>query len=213
MSTPSLLAPPAETDLKSHLKGLDHSDSGKWHTLGAPAHLSLYPTEGTLVAPFAKSLTEELTPFLEEYFWRVDNSSQADLFAAMFTPTGTYYHSAHRFVLAGHGDFAAFGAGMGHGPPLRESIWLRHRMDRVAVLPSVEEGGSVLVHVLGTHWNGKTETKERAEQGEETEVGRAARVEFPFSETFEVVKVGGEWKIQRIILMMHDEVATLMRRK
>jgi hypothetical protein len=34
--------------------------------------------------------------------------------------------------------------------------------------------------------------KERSEQGEEIEVRRAVKVEFLFSETFEVVKVGGE---------------------
>jgi len=71
----------------------------------------------------------------------------------------------------------------------------------------------VLVHVLGTHWNGPTATKEKEAQGEETELGRAARVEFPFSETFEVVKWEGEWKISRIILMMHDDVKTLAREK
>jgi hypothetical protein len=151
MSTPSLLVPPAETDLKSHLKGLDHSNSSKWQTLSAPTHLSLYPAEGTLVTPFAKSLTKELTSFLKEYFWRVNNTSQADLFATMFIPMGTYYHRVHSLILAGHGDFAVFGAGIGHGPLLRESIWLRHCMDRVAVLPSVEEGGSVLVYVLRMH--------------------------------------------------------------
>lgn len=206
-TTKSLLAPPTQTNLKSHLKNLNYNECCTWHTLGAPNHLSLNPSEATLVPPFAKSLTEELTPFLEEYFWRVDNGTQADLFAAMFTPTGTYYHSTHRLLLAGHGDFEFFGKKM------KGEKWLRHRVDRMAVLPSYEEGGPVLVHVLGTHWNGPTATKDKEAQGEETELGRAARVEFPFSETFEIVKWEGEWKIQRIILMMHDDVETLAREK
>jgi hypothetical protein len=31
-----------------------------------------------------------------------------------------------------------------------------------------------------------------------------------FSETFEIVKVEGEWKFSRIILMMHDDILGML---
>jgi hypothetical protein len=45
----------------------------------------LIPHPPDWVARAQKALTEELTPFMEEYFWRVDNGTQGDLYRAMCT--------------------------------------------------------------------------------------------------------------------------------
>jgi len=194
-----MLVPMVQTDLISTLKGLDHSDSGSWHLLGPPDHLTVYNLERSHVAPHAKDLTEELTPFMEEYFWRVDNGSQEDLFKAMFTPTGMYYHNSFKTILAGVADFKRFG----EENDLRNKLWMKHQIDRMSILPTYEGEGPVLVHVFGSHWNGPTKTKDREVQKEDFQ---AASSNKPFSETFEVVKYQGQWKINRVILMMHDDI-------
>lgn len=194
-----MLVPPTTTDLGKCLPGQDHSNSSKWHTQGPPNHLSL-PLERTKVAPHAKSITEELTPFMEEYFWRVDNGSQKELFSSMFTKDGMYYNNGFKQIVHGVPDAQHLDESMVHPP------WLKHQIERMSILPTSEGGGPVLVHVLGSHWNGKKSTEDKGEQAKDT----GATVNLPFSETFEVVKVGGEWKISRVILMMHMDLAELM---
>lgn len=179
--TKQMFVPNAKTNLRSALKGLDHSDSGQWHLLGPPNHLAFDEVESNSVAPHAKGLTEELTPFMEEYFWRVDNGSQMDLFKAMFTPTGMYYHNSHKTLLAGAADFRRFGEGY----DLRNKMWLKHQIDRMSIMPTYDGDAPVLVHVLGSHWHGPTKTRDREIQKEDQ----------------------GQWKINRVILMMHDDPA------
>jgi hypothetical protein len=155
------------------------------------------------VPPAQKALTEELTLFMEEYFWRVDNGTQGDLYRAMFTPTAMYYNNCMKQVYHGYAEADQFeAANAGHR-------WLRHQMDKVSILPSYNDEGSVLVHVLGSHWNGLRVTKDKEEQEKMKQDLKCLK----FSETFEILKVGDEWKINRVILQMHDDILGIFREK
>jgi hypothetical protein len=63
--------------------------------------------------------------------------------------------------------------------------------------------------VLGSQWNGLKATKDREEQNG---LERGIKC-MSFSETFEVVKVDGEWKFSRIILIMHDDILGMYHEK
>ena len=156
------------------------------------------------VAPAQKALTEELTPFMEEYFWRVDNGTQGDLYRTMCTPTVMYYNNCQKQVYHGYDEADEFE--QAHAG----KRWLKHQMDRLTILPTYnDDEGPVLAHVLGSHWNGLKVTKDKAEQKKlEKDIKR-----MTFSETFEIVKVDGEWKFSRIILMMHDDILGMFHEK
>jgi len=63
--------------------------------------------------------------------------------------------------------------------------------------------------VPGSHWNGLKVTKAREEQKKLKKDIKC----MSFSETFEIVKVDGEWKFNRIILMMHDDILGMYHKK
>jgi hypothetical protein len=155
------------------------------------------------VAPAQKALTEELAPFMEEYFWRVDNGTQGDLYRAMCTPTVMYYNNCQKQVYHGYDEADKFE----HAHAGKR--WLKHQMDRLTILPTYDDEGPVLVHVLGSHWNGLKVTNDREELKKLEEDVKC----MSFSETFEVVKVEGEWKFSRIILMMYDDILGMYHEK
>jgi len=190
-----MFVPPVRTDLGPSVSSKDHSVGGEWHSLGPPNHLAVDKLERNWVAPAQKALTEELTPFMEEYFWRVDNGSQGDLYRAMCTPEIMYYNNCQKKVIHGYEEADEFGATAG-------KMWLRHQMDKMSILPTFDDNAPVLVHVLGSSWMSPKVTKDKEEQ-KKLEKDIECR---KFSETFEIVKVDGEWKFSRIILMMHDDI-------
>lgn len=194
-----MLAPPVDIDIAACLPGKDHSEGGKWHSQGPPQHMG-DALERTKVPPHAKDITEELTPFMEEYFWRVDNGTQKQLFETMFTPDGMYYNNGFKQIVHGAADAEHLDNAIPQRP------WLKHQIDRMAICPTFDKDGPVLVHVLGSHWNGLRKTQDKAEQAIDID----ARQNLPFSETFEVVKVEGQWKINRVILMMHMDLKVLL---
>ncbi|KAH0843128.1 hypothetical protein AYO21_03419 [Fonsecaea monophora] len=199
----SMLVPAVATDLRKNLRGFDHSVSEKWHCMGPPKHYGpVEPGEYSKVAPHCKAITEELTPFMEEYFWRVDNSSQREVFEAMFTPHAMYYNNGLKQITFGSADAHQIDTRMPFHP------WLIHQIDRMAILPphDGDPNAPVLVHVLGSSWNGLKKTEDKAEQEKDEE----AKINCPFSETFEVIKWKGEWKINRVILILHYDLATMM---
>jgi len=188
---------PVKADVGAHLKGLDHSVSAKYHVHGPPEHLSIDKLERNYTAPHVKSIHEELTPFMEEYYWRVDNGSQDQLFRSMFTPTSMYYNNCLKQIIHGYAEAGVFekkSAG---------KLWMKHQMDKLAILPTFDGKEPVLVHVLGSHWHGPKTATDKAEQQKLVGDLKVMR----FSQTFEIVKYEGEWKINRIILCMHDNIA------
>jgi hypothetical protein len=201
-STPSsFFTPPVAVDLAPLLGSLDHSNGGRWHTEGPPNHLTL-PEETTLVPPLSKSILESVIPFMEEYYWRVDNGTHKELWEQMFTPSGMYFNNALKLINHGFVDGA-------HMDQYLENGWLKHQMDRIIVLPtdgatSPEDTGPVLVHVLGSCWSGPRTTKKKEEQ-------KPANHRQAFSQTFEILRSENQWKIHRVLLMMHDDF--LMHRK
>jgi len=80
------------------------------------------------VAPAQKALTEELTPFMEEYIWLVDNGTQGDLYRAMCTPTVMYYNNCQKHVHHGYDEADEFE----HAHAGKK--WLKHQMDRLTIL-------------------------------------------------------------------------------
>jgi hypothetical protein len=85
------------------------------------------------VAPAQKALTEELTPFMEEYFWRVDNGTQGDLYRAMCTPTVMYYNNCQKQVYHGFDEADEFEHAHAR------TRWLKHQMDRLTILPTYND--------------------------------------------------------------------------
>jgi len=75
-------------------------------------------------------------------------------------------------------------------------------MDKIFILPSYDNEGPVIVHVLGSHWNGLKTTKDKGEQKTLEKDLKCMK----FSETFEILKIEEEWKISRVILHMHDDI-------
>jgi hypothetical protein len=196
----SMFMTPVKTDLSSKLVGLDHSTSGAYHLHCPPNHLFIDKLERNYVAPHAQNLTEELTPFMEEYYWRVDNGSQPDLFRAMFTPTSMYYNNCQKTIIHGVGEAEMF------EKKAAGKLWMKHHMDKMAILPTFDNKDPVLVHVLGSHWHGPKTTTDREEQ----EKLKDKLPNMKFSQTFEIVTYQGEWKINRIILCMHDDIIGML---
>jgi len=195
-----MLMTPVKTDLSSKLVGRDHSKPGAYHLHGPPNHLSMDKLERNFVAPHAQKLTEELTPFMEEYYWRVDNGSQPELFRAMFTHTRMYYNNCLKQIIHGYEEAEKFEMNSAG------KLWMKHQMDKMAILPTFDEKDPVLVHVLGSHWHGPKITTDREEQ----EKVKDNLTNMRFSQTFEIVKYEGEWKINRIILCMHDDILGML---
>jgi len=191
-----MLGLPVQTDLSPYLSTKKHEIGSQWHTLGPPNHLAVDKLERNWVPPAQKALTEEFTPFMEEYFWRVDNGTQGELWRAMFTPTAMYYNNCMKQVIHGYAEADQFEASSA------SHRWLKHQMDKMSILPSYDNEGPVLVHVLGSHWNGLKTTKDKEEQ-KKLEINLNC---MKFSETFEILKFEGTWKINRVILHMHDDI-------
>jgi len=86
-----------------------------------------------------------------------------------------------------------------------DAPWMIHQMEKMAILPTFDSApnGPVLVHVLGSHWNGPKNTKDRHEQAEFDK----SQNSYPFSQTFEIIKnTEKKWKINRVILMVHHDL-------
>jgi len=90
-------------------------------------------------------MTEELTPFMEEYYWRIDNGSQRDLFRAMFTPTSMYYNNCQKLIIHGYAEAEIF------EKKTAGKLWMKYQMDKIDILPTFDAKDLVLVHVLGSH--------------------------------------------------------------
>ena len=83
---------------------------------------------------------------------------------------------------------------------------MKQRMDKMAILPTFDEKDPVLVHVLESHWHRPKITTSREEQ----EKLKAEPAVMKFSQTFEIVKYEGLWKINRIILCMHGDIIRML---
>jgi hypothetical protein len=79
----------------------------------------------------------------------------------------------------------------------------------MTILPTYNDNGPVLVHVLGSSWIGYKVTEDKEEQ-ETLEMGYQMYEVF---ETFEIVKVDGECKFSRITLIMHDDILGMYHEK